>query len=122
MPVLDILGYLLPRRIGPGRAAELAFTARVIDAQEALRIGIADRVVPAAELTGAAQALAAEIAQVAPLSLHFSKQAIRRYSPESYRDYVLYERYIFNTCRQSEDMKEAARARRDGRPPVFKGR
>ena len=122
MPLLDILGYLLPRRIGPGRASELAFTGRIIDADEALRIGIADRVVPAAELATVARALADEIARTAPLSLHFSKQAIRRYSPESYQDYVLYERYIFNTCFNSEDAKEAIRARREGRPPVYKGR
>ena len=122
MPLLDMLGYLLPRRIGPGRASELAFTGRLVDAEEALRIGLADRVVPANELAAVAGALAEEIAQNAPLSLHFSKEAIRRYSPESYQEYVRYERYIFNVCFSSEDAKEAIRARREKRPPLFTGK
>jgi enoyl-CoA hydratase/carnithine racemase len=122
VPLLDGLGFLLPRRIGPGRASELAFTARLVDAEEALRIGLVDRVVPVAELAASATALARAIAANAPLSLHFSKQAIRRSDSESYQEYLRYERYVFNLCMGSEDAKEAMRARREKRPPVYTGR
>jgi enoyl-CoA hydratase/carnithine racemase len=122
LPLLDMLGYLIPRRVGPGRASDVAFTGRVIDAEEALRIGFADRLVPAAGLGAAAIALAEEIAANAPLALYFSKQAIRRASADSAMEYARYERYIFNSCFYSEDAKEAMRARRDKRPPVYKGR
>jgi enoyl-CoA hydratase len=122
LPLSDMLGYLLPRRVGPGMASDLAFTGRLVDAAEALRCGMVDRVVPAAELAAAAAALAEEIAQNAPLALYFSKQAIRRADSETYQQYVQYERYIFNVCINSEDAKEAMRARRDKRPPEWKGR
>lgn len=122
LPLLDMLGYLLPRRVGPGRAADLAFTGRLVDAQEALRMGLADRVIPASELPASAVALAEEIARNAPLSLHFSKQAIQRSSAESSLEYARYERYIFNACFNSQDAKEAVRALREKRPAVYQGR
>ncbi len=122
MPVLDMLGYLLPRRIGPGKAAELIFTARIIDAGEALGIGLVDRVVPAVDLLSAAGALAEEIAGMAPLALYFSKQALRRSHSEGHEEYARYERHILNVCMHSEDAKEALRARREKRPPKFTGK
>jgi len=122
LPLSDMLGYLLPRRVGPGAAADLGFTGRLVEAKEALAMRMVDRVVPAAELQSAALALAEEIAANPPLALYFSKQAIRRADSETYQQYVQYERYIFNVCINSEDAKEAMRARRDKRPPEFKGR
>ena len=122
MPLSDMLGYLLPQRVSRGNAAELGFTGRLVDADEALRMGLVDRVVPAAELAGVVDKLAAEIAQGAPLALHFTKQAIRRTSSEAYQEYMRFERYFFNLCLSSEDAKEAMRARREKRPPVYKGR
>jgi len=122
VPLLDMLGHTLPRRLGPGRAAELAFTGRIINAAEALAIGLVDRVVPFAQLADTTRALAEEIAQTAPLSLHFSKQALRRSSFERVDDYARYERYVFNLSMNSEDAKEAMLARREKRKPVFKGR
>lgn len=68
----------LPRLIGRGRAKELIFTGRVVTAQEALAIGLVDRVVPAAELLAAALSLADEIAQNGPRAVSAAKGAIDR--------------------------------------------
>jgi enoyl-CoA hydratase/carnithine racemase len=66
----------LPRLIGPSRAKDLVFSGRIADAAEALRIGLADRVVPDAEVYEAARQLAASFAGAAPLALRAAKQAI----------------------------------------------
>lgn len=121
LPVLDMLGYLLPRRVSAGAAAEMAFTGRLVGADEALRIGLADRVLPLDRLKMEASALCAAIAAQAPLSLRFSKLALRRAGRDSYEDYARFERYIFGVAYGSEDAKEAIRARREKRAPQFKG-
>ena len=61
-------GYLLPRIVGLGRASELLFTGDVVGAEEALRIGLVNRVVPAAECLPTAQALRARASRAAPRS------------------------------------------------------
>jgi enoyl-CoA hydratase/carnithine racemase len=121
MPLLDMLGYLLPRRVGPGAAAQLAYTGRIIEADEALAMHLADRVVEPEQLEQVTTELAEEIARQAPLALRFTKQALRRFGGESVRDYLPFERYVFATCLQTEDAKEAVRAMRDKRGPEFKG-
>ena len=66
---------LLPRRIGLNRAADLILTGRRVDAEEAFRIGLADRLVPAGTARDAALTLAAEIAAKSPVSLRAAKRA-----------------------------------------------
>lgn len=66
----------LPRLVGIARAKEMIFTARRLDADEALRIGLANRVVPAQELMTAARDLARRIAEQAPIAVRQSKHAI----------------------------------------------
>ncbi len=68
---------LLPRRIGPGRAAELIFTGKRIGAAEAHRIGLADRLVPAGTAGAAARTLAEQIARQSPVSLRAAKRSMR---------------------------------------------
>ncbi|HEY7294777.1 MAG TPA: enoyl-CoA hydratase-related protein, partial [Dehalococcoidia bacterium] len=68
--------YNLPRLVGMDRAAELIFTGRLIDAAEALRIGLVTRVVPAAELQAETGRLAAEIAANAPLAVQTAKRLL----------------------------------------------
>jgi len=121
LPLLDILGHLLPHRVGPGRTADMAFTGRLVDAKEALAIGLADRVISPMDLEEQVCSLAEEIARQAPVSLYYSKQAIRRSYSETYLQYMQYERYIFGASYYSEDAKEAVRARREKRPPVYRG-
>jgi enoyl-CoA hydratase/carnithine racemase len=66
----------LPRLIGPSRAKDLVFSGRLADAAEALRIGLADQVVPDAEVYDAARRLAARYAGAPPLAVRAAKQAI----------------------------------------------
>lgn len=68
---------LLPRRIGPHRAADWIYTGRRVDAQEAWRVGLLDRLVPAGQARDAALALATEVAAKSPVSLRAAKRALR---------------------------------------------
>lgn len=122
MPLLDMLGFLLPRRIGPARTADLAFTGRIVGAAEAYTIGLIDRVVPAEQLEAESVALAEQVAKQPPLGVKLTRQAIRRALGEDADDYFPFERYAFQICLRSEDAKEAMRARRDQREPRFVGR
>src|SRR5581483_10239922 len=70
--------WLLPRLVGLARAKELVFTADLIDAAEAFRIGLVNRVVPAAELAAATRALAGRIAAGPPLALRMAKHMLNR--------------------------------------------
>ena len=70
--------WLLPRVVGLARAKELIFTADIIDAAEAARMGLVNRVVPAGELASATRALAARIAQGPPKALAMAKHMVNR--------------------------------------------
>jgi enoyl-CoA hydratase len=72
--------YRMPRLVGLGRARELIFTGRIIDAKEALSIGLVNRVVPDAEVIEAARALSGEIARNGALAVRFAKQALNTLS------------------------------------------
>ncbi len=104
---------------GPARAKEIIFTSRLITAQEALQIGLANRVVPAGELEAAGGELAATIAERAPLTLQVTKEAIRRIlatrRPSEADDLVL-------TCYMSQDFREGIEAFFEKRKPVWQGR
>lgn len=69
-------GYLLPRRVGLGRALELFYTGKIIDAGEAERIGLANRVVEAEQLREASMKLAGELSERPPLALAMCKTAV----------------------------------------------
>lgn len=73
--------YRLPALVGLGMARELLFTGRIIDAAEALRIGLVNRVVADAELLAAAASLAAEIARADPLAVRSTKAALAQHTP-----------------------------------------
>ncbi len=68
--------YRLPRLVGLGRARELVYTGRIIDAAEAERIGLVNRVVPDAEVVDAARGLAGEIARNSALAVRFAKAGL----------------------------------------------
>lgn len=68
--------YRLPRIVGLGVAKELVYTGRIVDAPEALRLGLVNRVVPDDEVLEAAQGLAFEVARNSPLAVRFAKMAL----------------------------------------------
>lgn len=114
--------FRLPRIVGEGRARELILLGEVIDAAEALRIGLANRVVADGDLESAAYELAEQLAAQPPLALSGARRAIaaglHREHPESLRAAV--EEQL--RCLASEDFAEGRRAMTEGRPPSWQGR
>jgi enoyl-CoA hydratase/carnithine racemase len=110
----DSMGRLVAA-IGAPRAMELVFTARVVDAPEAHRIGLVNEVVPKGELDGHVEALCAGIATLAPLSLRAAKAAAR--APESGEAAAAARR-----CYDSADYLEGIDAHLAKRAPRFEGR
>lgn len=112
----------LPRLVGPGKAKELIFTAARIDAEEAERIGIAERVCADEELESVVEDLAATIAAQPPLALRGAKRAVAAaMSGMSVHDGLVVEAQEQAVCLASDDMKEAITAFIEQRPPVYRG-
>jgi enoyl-CoA hydratase/carnithine racemase len=112
----------LPRLVGPGKAKELIFTGAQIDAAEALRIGLAERVVADADLDREAGELAARIAAQPPLAVRGVKRAVDAAATLSVRDGLLVEAEAQAVCLQSDDMREAITAFVEQRPPRYHAR
>lgn len=112
----------LPRLVGDSRARELILLGTVVDADEARRIGLCDRVVPDQDLDAAAAQLATRIAAQPPLAVRGARRAIdagwEGGAGESFR--VAVEAQL--RCITSEDFKEGQRALAEGRAPVWRGR
>jgi enoyl-CoA hydratase/carnithine racemase len=115
--------WLLPRLVGPGRAAEIAYTGRLVDAEEAERIGLVNRVVPAEALMGEALALAREIAANSPGGVQLSKRALQaNMEIGSYAAALELENRGQALLSRGEDMPEVLDAYRERREPRFTGR
>lgn len=87
--------YFLPRLIGYGKAAELIYTAKMFDPDEALAIGLVNRVVPHDRLMAEAEALAKEIAAMAPSAIRAAKKLLRHGSHSTLEQSLDYEALIF---------------------------
>ena len=119
----DLTGtQILPRIVGPAKAKELIFTAAVIDADEALRIGLVNRVVPDAELEAAVGELAEQVAAQPPIAVRGAKRAVDAAAGVPVRDGVRHEQRGQAECIGSTDFREAIGAFREGRPPSYTGR
>lgn len=114
--------FLLPRLVGTARACELFFTGRVIDAAEAERLGIVNRVVAAESFSAAVRELAGEIAAAGPIAVRMVKKSIYRGVEHSLDDMLDYESLQQGITFQSEDVREGIRAIREKREPRFTGR
>jgi 2-(1,2-epoxy-1,2-dihydrophenyl)acetyl-CoA isomerase len=114
--------YFLPRRIGIGRALELAYTNRALTAREALEWGLVNRVVPDAELAAETHKLAAGLAQGATRALAAAKRLMHTGFVETVETQIENElRSIFELA-ATDDVKEAIKAFNEKRPPIFRGR
>jgi len=112
----------LPRLVGRGRALELLLTGEMVDAAEALRIGLVNRVVPPGELLDAADGLLRRMLSNGPLALRLTLEAVSRGADMSLADAQAHESALFGVVSGSEDMREGTRAFLEKRPPRFTGR
>jgi len=113
--------YFLPRLVGAGRAAELVFTGRMVEAREAERLGLFDRVVPADEIGEAVRTLAEELAAKPPLALALAKESLGRSFDSSLGAMLDTERHAQLRCFRSADAREGMAAFHEKRRPVFRG-
>lgn len=112
----------LPRLVGRGKALEMVLTGARIGADEALAIGLVERVVPAAEVLGAARELARTIAAKAPVALRYAKEAVVKGLELPLGDGLRLEGDLSAILRSTEDRLEGARAFLEKRKPEWTGR
>lgn len=112
----------LPRLISVARSLEMILCAEKINAPEALKIGLVNRVVPLKDVMAEATKTAQRICQNAPLAVRAAKEAIYRGLDLSLHDGLRLEQFLAEPLRQSEDAREGPLAFSEKRKPVFKGK
>ena len=114
--------YFLPRLIGSAKAMELILTGRIIDAREADRIGLVNRVVPHDDLKKETMAFAEKLAQGPPLAMGMAKTAIYRGMQMDLASELEYEAYAQSILMETEDYQEGVKAFSEKRLPNYKGK
>jgi enoyl-CoA hydratase len=112
----------LPRLVGKGRAMEIVLTGTPITADEALRIGLVNRVYPAAELMAEARKLALQLAKAAPIAVRYIINAVNRGTEMPFAEACQYEATLFGLVASTDDMREGTAAFLQKRKPEFKGK
>jgi enoyl-CoA hydratase len=112
----------LPRLVGKGRAMEMILTGAPIPADEAHRIGLVNRVVPAAELMAEARKLAAQLAAGAPIAMRYIINAVNKGIEIPFAEACQYEATLFGLVASTDDMREGTSAFLDKRKAKFNGR
>jgi enoyl-CoA hydratase len=112
----------LPRLVGKGRAVQLLITAEMIDAAEAYRIGLVNKIAPAGELMSVAREMMKTILANGPLAVALCIEAIDRGLEMSLDEGLILEANHFGLLAATEDMREGTRAFMEKRAPAFKGK
>ncbi len=112
----------LARLCGKGIAHELILSGEMISADEALRVGLVNRVVEQAELIPTAESIAKKIAANAPLAVKFAMEAVEHGMEMRQEEGLFLEATLFGLCCATEDMREGTRAFIEKRPAQFKGK
>ncbi len=112
----------LARLVGRGRALEILLTGDQITAEEAWRLGLVNRVVPAAELLVEARRLAAALAAKAPVAARYIIDAVNKGLQLPLPEAQVFEATLFGLVASTDDMREGTRAFLEKRKPEFKGK
>ncbi|HWR41370.1 MAG TPA: enoyl-CoA hydratase-related protein [Patescibacteria group bacterium] len=112
----------LSRLIGRGRAKEMLFTGDMIDAAEAYRIGLVNRVTAPEELLTAARTLARKILDKGPVAVRLTKAAVNAGVDLPLKEAAAYEAEVFGLCFSTADQKEGMSAFLEKRTPNFSGK
>jgi enoyl-CoA hydratase len=112
----------LARLVGRGRALEILLTGDMLSAQEAHRLGLVNRVVPAAALMAEAKKLAATLAAKAPIAMRYILDAVHRGLDMPFAEAQTFEATLFGLVASTDDMREGTKAFLEKRKADFKGR
>src|SRR6266446_10315931 len=112
----------LPRLISIGRALEMLYTGGRIGAEEALRLGLVDYVMPMSRIMSKCEEIAGEICKSAPLAIQRIKEAVLRGLDLPLADGLKLERELYKWLQTTDDAREGARAFAEKRAPDWKGR
>lgn len=114
--------YLLPNVVGPAHARDLLLTGRVVDSEEALRIGLVSRVIDAAVFADEVLATAIDIAATAPIATRLTKIALADGGHADFESALQWESLAQPMTLATADLQEGVRASRERRAPNFSGR
>lgn len=114
--------YFLPRLVGVSKALELLFTGDILSPQEALELGIINRVVPHEKLMEETMVLAEKIANKPPLAIRMMKRAVYQAQSSTLRSHLDYISSQLSLLSETEDHREAAKCFLDKTKPVFVGK
>ena len=113
--------YFLPRLVGMARACELIWSGRMIDAEEALELGIVSKLTDPEALMSTTVEMALTFAAGPPVAIGLAKRAMYRGMDTSLREALEFETYAQNICSETRDAREGIRAFVEKREPEFSG-
>ncbi len=114
--------WLLPRLVGPAVALDMLYTARMVEAQEALKIGLVNYVVNHEEFRPRLEEYAASIAQGPSLAIELDKTLVHTWQDRSLEEQIEREQFLQGYTSGSEDAREGRQSFLEKREPVFRGR
>jgi enoyl-CoA hydratase len=113
---------VLPRLVGEKKAKELIFTGAMISAEEALRIGLVNKVIPKEKLRETVEEFVGLLVKQSPIILKFAKLAVNKSLETSLSAGLAYESDLCALCFSTEDLKEGVKAFSEKRTPNYKGK